>query len=489
MGLALSMSAVFGVGVLVFPSLGSLVGLLAAVLVHVTYNSMKPKSPNVTHLAKTSPVVKVEEMSPAEDREKEVEKALRLLVPGGVPHPLTHDLRIDKPLVLDSAQRAERKTNFLNLTSLLGNVSLQGAASAADEKYDFEELRDIYYLSADELKNRVEKFERRVQELAGIASQNDSDFRRGLARNVAQRVLNCVSHPDGLISSKSDLELFMSKTASQIGLLHSLGGSLFQMAAGLREQKKSLSSEQRARYQRQDLQWLFQVPFLLGPSVEAGVAGKQKEAFEVLEKAVASYNQMGQQSFRLSSSVQSLSAAWESGQSILVQVSQNLLDESAELTASELSQLNLIMMLARGLEQDAGLWGGRKVIFQIEGQVRQPVSVIQALEKRAMRVGLSLSTLKNDPRVRVVSSDEISGFKTAAGEISAKAVMDYLVKIGCLGMGQGLNIFALQDRVWNLTGVEGFVNLIVMLAGDIVCNATLKIDKALQNLKILRIQA
>ena len=52
----------------------------------------------------------------------------------------------------------------------------------------------------------------------------------------------------------------------------------------------------------------------------------------------------------------------------------------------------------------------------------------------------------------------------------------------------GLRIFALDETHWDRSGVEEFVSLIILLAGDLVRHS-IEVEKSLEKIRFLRIQA
>jgi hypothetical protein len=165
-----------------------------------------------------------------------------------------------------------------------------------------------------------------------------------------------------------------------------------------------------------------------------------------------------------------------------------MLRPGAELSGPEMSQLRLVAAFARwAAEGEMPAWA--RIVLQVDGA---PVSAARTLDALEARSGQDFSALRSGGRAAVVSTAEIEGYEEhleRTGAISARLVREHLLKRGLLSESLPLDVFALPGAPWDRSGVEEFVNLVLTLAGDLAQDLTLKLEKGLEEIRLIRIQA
>jgi len=422
-------------------------------------------------LESLSPSVSLKVESSRLEVDERVEAAVRLLIQGRRPQPFTHTLFFEESAVSRNVDPVLKREYYLQLTRLLGGF--EGNVDSVKNYGDDGKWAGLYFLQGDELIRYIQ--DRSFQ--AG-----SSGLRGELARVITGRVHEAVRSGRPI----ADWKTFMAQTQALLDLLHSLGGTLCADRDGVDEDRAPLSDERRAKLQGRDLQWLLQAAFHSG-NVSAENEELRHRAAGELEEAANRFGTRARLS-SLGSTTQALGASLTEERHVLIQLSSRLMDGmSADLTASEKSQLDMLATLSRWISADGSLGGSGRLILQVDGSALSVQDVVRRLERR-LGEG-TLSGLKNNPRVAVAGSTDIDGYRLASGEVSARAVVAYLVEKGIVGKSQPLDIFALQGVPWDRTGVEDIVQLIIVLIGGIALHVTSDLDKALEAHRFIQIQA
>ncbi len=295
--------------------------------------------------------------------------------------------------------------------------------------------------------------------LATDAMLQGADIRDVIAHRLANRAFQGL---EGRNLSTADLE----GLAALLALLHGLGGSVMQ-SWETSDREQGLTPAQRAEYQRLDWEWFVQIPVLMGRDNFAEI----EQAYNAARRRVLASG--------LDSAFHALDQALAVDGPVAVEVSERLLGE--DLTPQEESTLHLLRGLFARLSEDPELLARKQVVLVADGWKRG--DMLAALAERAGLGPVVAARLREAAGIRTL--DARAEGAMAGDRISVQAVMRLLR----MGKNQGMDIFAMDQKNWDTTGVEHLVNLLLVLSGDLVKNAASGIGEAIEKMEFIKIQA
>jgi hypothetical protein len=292
------------------------------------------------------------------------------------------------------------------------------------------------------------------------------DIRGDIAEVLRQSLMGFVGSKAG---AQSDAESFLPWAHRTLGLLHALGGTVFQSAGAVDDRMTPLPASLRMDFEKMDLFWLHQAVFGRG-ALSLHTQADVLRSGDFLREKYRLYNQVRSEASRWALSSAAVDRAWQNpGDLIAVHIPRLMLDPARPWTSEETAQAGLLSSLAARAAADPAKVP--RVILFLEGfrtgDVSDAKGILEALSRRqALSAPGSWAALQEVSLA--VPGDSIPGLIERKGK-RTRVHMDKLYRRLKIPLQTPLHFFALErtDLEWVKDNLPMLV-LAFVLGGDLV---------------------